>query len=171
MYNELNRSKIMQARVMWVKDQAALQAVKAMGNYTERSGLEQSLLDLVLIRASQINHCAYCLDMHTKDARVSGETEQRIYALDAWRETPFFSERERAALAWTEAVTLLTEGFVSDEVYEETRQHFSEAELIRLTMAVATINTWNRLNVSFRVVAGSYKSQRQPAPVAAAAAQ
>jgi alkylhydroperoxidase family enzyme len=106
--------------------------------------------------------------MHTKDARVSGETEQRLYALSAWRETPFFTERERAALEWTEAVTLLTEEFVPDEVYEQVRQHFSEAELIQLTMAVVSINTWNRINVSFRVVAGSYKSQRQPASVAAA---
>lgn len=153
----------MQARIQWTRDQAAIKAVLALGEYVEASGLERSLLDLVLIRASQINHCAYCLDMHTKDARVSGETEQRIYALNAWEETPFFSERERAALAWTEAVTLLTEGFVPDAVYEQASQHFSEAELISLTMAIATINTWNRLNVSFRIKAGSYKSNRQPA--------
>jgi AhpD family alkylhydroperoxidase len=155
----------MQARIQWARDEKAVKAVLGLGEYVEHSGLEQSLLDLVLIRASQINHCAYCLDMHTKDARVSGETEQRIYALSAWEEVPFFTERERAALAWTEAVTLLTGGFVPDAVYEQVSQHFSEAELITLTMAVATINTWNRLNVSFRVEAGSYRSRRQPAIV------
>jgi AhpD family alkylhydroperoxidase len=153
----------MKARIQWFLNEGAVQAIKAMGDYVEHCGLEQSLLDLVLIRASQINHCAFCLDMHTKDARVSGETEQRIYALNAWEETPFFSERERAALAWTEAVTLLTEGFVPDAVYEQARAQFSEDELIRLTMAVVTINTWNRMNVSFHVQGGGYKSRRQPA--------
>src|SRR4051795_12337350 len=109
----------MQARIQWARDEKAVKAVLALGKYVQESELEESLLDLVLIRASQINHCAFCLDMHTKDARVSGETEQRIYALSAWEEVPFFSERERAALAWTEAVTLLTEGFVPDAVYEQ----------------------------------------------------
>jgi AhpD family alkylhydroperoxidase len=156
----------MQQRMNWTVDEAAFKAIMGMGRYVEHSGLEQSLIDLVLIRASQINHCAYCLDMHTKDARASGETEQRIYALSAWEETPFFTDRERAALAWTEAVTLLTDGFVPDSLYEQVRQHFSEAELIRLTMTIVTINTWNRLNVSFRVVAGDYQSQRKPAVVA-----
>ncbi|MEO8394301.1 MAG: carboxymuconolactone decarboxylase family protein [Chloroflexota bacterium] len=158
----------MQQRINWTVDQAALKAIQAMGQYTHNSELELSLRDLVLIRASQINHCAYCLDMHTKDARVSGETEQRIYALDAWEETPFFSDRERAALVWTEAVTLLTDGFVPDAVYQQVRQHFSEAELISLTMVIITINSWNRLNVSFRIVAGDYVSQRKPALVAEA---
>lgn len=152
----------MQARLNWAADQAALKAILGMGNYVEHCGLELSLIDLVLIRASQINHCAYCLDMHTKDARVSGETEQRIYALSAWEEAPFYSERERAALAWTEAVTVLTDGFVPDAVYEQVRQHFSESELIGLTMVVTTINSWNRLNVSFRMEAGSYQSTRKP---------
>ena len=153
----------MQARLNWAKDEAALKAIRGMGQYSEHCGLERSLLDLVLIRASQINHCAYCLDMHTKDARVSGETEQRIYALSAWAEAPFYSERERAALAWTEAVTLLTEGFVPDAVYDQARQNFSESELISLTMVIITINCWNRLNVSFRIEAGSYQSTRKPA--------
>ena len=153
----------MQARLNWTTDQAAMKAILGMGHYAEHSGLERSLIDLVLIRASQINHCAYCLDMHTKDARVSGETEQRLYALSAWQEAPFFSERERAALAWTEAVTVLTDGFVPDEVYEQVRQHFSEQELIGLTMAVVTINSWNRMNVSFRIPAGDYQSTRKPA--------
>ena len=146
----------MQSRIQWIRDREALKAMMSVGEYVHHSGLELSLLDLVLIRASQINHCAYCLDMHTKDARVSGETEQRIYALSAWAETPFFSEREQAALAWTEAVTLLTEGFVPDAVYEQARQHFSDDELISLTMAVVSINSWNRLNVSTRQVAGEW---------------
>jgi AhpD family alkylhydroperoxidase len=158
----------MQSRIQWIRDREALKAMMSVGEYVHHSGLELSLLDLVLIRASQINHCAYCLDMHTKDARVSGETEQRIYALSAWEETPFFTERERAALAWTEAVTLLTAGFVPDAIYQQARQHFSDDELISLTMAVVSINSWNRLNVSFRIVPGDYQSQRQPAAVAAA---
>src|SRR5215813_4729146 len=116
-----------------------------------QSGLEKRLLDLVYFRVSQINGCAYCLDMHSKDLRAEGETEQRLYVLEAWRETPFYTERERAALAWAEAVTLVTQGHVSDEVYEEARQQFNEQELIDLTLAVATINTWNRLNIAFRV--------------------
>ncbi len=153
----------MNARIQWINDQAAVKAILGLGDYVHNSGLEQSLLDLVLIRASQINHCGYCLDMHTKDARMVGETEQRIYAISAWEETPFFTDRERAALAWTEAVTLLTEGFVPDAVYNHAREHFSEDELVRLTMAVVTINTWNRMNVSFRIPAGDYVSRRKPA--------
>ena len=119
--------------------------------------LEHSLLKLVEIRASQINGCAYCLDMHTKDARAAGETEQRIYALSAWRETPFFTDRERAALEWTEAVTLVAETRVPDDVYEQVRQQFSEEELVELTFAVIVINSWNRLQVSFRPHVGDYQ--------------
>jgi AhpD family alkylhydroperoxidase len=115
----------------------------------------------VKLRASQINGCAYCLDMHTKDARAAGETEQRLYTLSAWRETPFFSERERAALAWTEAVTLITGG-VSDALYEETRKHFSEKELADLTWAIVAINGWNRISISSRAVPGSYKPAKKP---------
>jgi AhpD family alkylhydroperoxidase len=114
------------------------------------SGLEASLLELVKIRASQINGCAFCIDMHTKDARGRGETEQRIYALDAWREAPFFSARERAALAWTEAVTLLAETHVPDAVYDEARSQFDTREIVALTFALVAINGWNRLAVSFR---------------------
>jgi len=158
----------METRVRWYTDEAAVKAIMGMGEYAEHCGLERSLLDLVLIRASQINGCAYCLDMHSKDARASGETEQRIYVLNAWSETSYFTDRERAALAWTEAVTLVAEGHVPDAVYEQVRPHFSEAELIGLTMTIATINSWNRLNVSFRVPAGNYKSTRQPAAVAEA---
>jgi AhpD family alkylhydroperoxidase len=130
----------------------------AIGKYLAECGLEPGLQELVKIRASQINGCAYCLDMHTKDARAGGETEQRIYALGAWRETPFFTQRERAALAWTEAVTLIPGG-VSDELYEQTREEFSEKELVDLTWAVAAINAWNRMAISFRAVPGSYKAK------------
>lgn len=126
------------------------------------SKLEHSLVELVKMRASQINGCAYCIDMHSKDARADGETEQRLYALSAWRETPFFTDRERAALAWTEAVTLLAQTHVPDSAYEEARQQFSEEELVNLTMAVVAINGWNRLAVAFRSVPGEYQpSQRQ----------
>ena len=119
-------------------------------------GVDKPLMELVKIRVSQINQCAYCLDMHTKDARALGETEQRIYALSAWRETPFFTDRERAALAWAEANTLLPQG-VSQQLFEEVREHFSEAQLINLTLAIATINAWNRFGVSFAPVPGSYQ--------------
>ncbi|MCW8155098.1 carboxymuconolactone decarboxylase family protein [Stutzerimonas stutzeri] len=119
-------------------------------------GVDKPLMELVKIRVSQINQCAYCLDMHTKDARALGETEQRIYALSAWRETPFFSERERAALAWAEANTLLPQG-VSQQLFEEVREQFSEAQLANLTLAIATINAWNRFGVSFAPVPGSYQ--------------
>jgi len=119
--------------------------------------VERRLFELVKIRASQINGCAYCLDMHTKDARVAGETEQRIYALNAWRETPFFSDRERAALEWTEAVTRVADTHVPDEIYERVKTQFDEAELVALTFAIVVINSWNRLAVSFRVPVGSYQ--------------
>jgi AhpD family alkylhydroperoxidase len=122
--------------------------------------LEPSLRELVRLRASQINGCAYCIDMHTKDARAAGETEQRLYALTAWRETPFYTERERAALAWTEAVTLISAHHVSDELYDETRRHFGERELVDLTLAVIAINSWNRLAISFRAVPGTYQRKQ-----------
>jgi AhpD family alkylhydroperoxidase len=119
--------------------------------------LERSLFELVKIRASQVNGCAYCIDMHTKDARLAGETEQRLYALSAWRETPFFTDRERAALEWTEAVTRVAETHVPDEIHERVSMHFDEAELVALTFAVVVINGWNRLAVSFRPPVGSYQ--------------
>jgi AhpD family alkylhydroperoxidase len=115
------------------------------------------LLGLVKTRASQINGCAFCIDMHTKDARAAGETEQRLYALNAWRETPFYTDRERAALAWTEAVTLINEGHAPDDVYEEVRQRFTEEELVNLTLAIVSINGWNRLAIAFRALPGSYQ--------------
>ena len=134
------------------------QAMLALQHQVETSGLEHSLMELVKIRTSQINGCAYCLDMHTKDARALGETEQRIYALNAWRETPFFSDRERAALEWAEAVTRVSVDHVPDSVYDAVAPHFSEAELVALTFAVVAINSWNRLAIAFRAVPGSYQS-------------
>ena len=143
---------------------AAIHAMLALEEYIRKSSrLEPSLLELVRMRASQINGCAYCLDMHSKDARANGETEQRLYALNAWRETPFFTDRERAALAWTEAVTQISQDHVPDSVYEEVRQRFTEEELVNLTLAVASINMWNRLAISFRAVPGTYKSSKTAA--------
>src|SRR5579864_6986552 len=135
----------------------AVQAMLGLEKYVRQSGLETSLLDLIKLRASQINGCAYCIDMHSKDARASGESEQRLYALDAWRETPFYSDREPAALEWTEAVTLVNATHVPDEVYESVRKHFNEKELMDLTLAVVAINGWNRLAISFRAVPGTYQ--------------
>ncbi len=132
-------------------------AMIGLQNYVRSSGIEPSLLELIKLRSSQINGCAFCIDMHSKDARALGETEQRLYALDAWRETPFFSERERAALEWTEAVTRVSETHVPDDVFELARKHFSEKELVDLTYAIVAINGWNRLAVSFRTVPGSYQ--------------
>ena len=137
----------------------AAQAMLNLGKAVDESGLERSLLELVKTRASQINGCAYCLDMHTKDARAIGETEQRLYALNAWRETPFFSDRERAALEWTEAITRIAETHVPDEAYQTVRRHFDERELVALTFAAVAINAWNRLATSFRVPAGTYQPQ------------
>ena len=135
----------------------AVEAMRALEKYVRTCGIEPKLLELIKIRASQINGCAYCLDMHTKDARARGETEQRIYALNAWRETPFFTEKERAALAWTESVTQVSASQVSDEVYEIARQCFDEKELVNITIAIIAINGWNRLAVSFRSVPGVYE--------------
>jgi AhpD family alkylhydroperoxidase len=134
-----------------------MKAMFGLSGYVAKSGLEQSLLSLLEFRVSQINGCAYCLDMHSKDLRAAGETEQRLYLLSAWRESPFYSDRERAALAWAEAVTVLREGQVSDEVFEQARAQFSEEELANLTLAVVTINGWNRLNIAFRTTPGSYQ--------------
>jgi AhpD family alkylhydroperoxidase len=124
--------------------------------------IEQRLVDLILIRASQMNGCAYCIDMHTKDARLRGETEQRIYALNAWRETPFFTDRERAALEWTEAVTVIGSNHVPDDLYRRVSAQFSEEELVALTGAVIVINSWNRLAITFRAPAGTYQPKAHP---------
>ena len=134
----------------------AFKAMRGLEEYVASSGLEKSLYELVKTRASQINGCAFCLDMHTKDARKAGETEQRLYALSAWRETPFYTERERAALEWTEALTLISETDVPDTLYENVRKQFSESEIVALSMAIIAINGWNRLAISFRTVPGSY---------------
>lgn len=135
----------------------AYQAMLGLEKYVAGSGLERSLLELVKLRASQMNGCAYCIDMHTKDARAAGETEQRLYAVTAWRETPFFTDRERAALAWTEAVTAIGETNAPDALYEEVRRHFTEEETVNLTMAIVVINGWNRIAISFRAVPGEYQ--------------
>jgi AhpD family alkylhydroperoxidase len=135
----------------------AKRAISALDAYVARSGLEPALLELVRLRASQINGCAYCVDMHSKDARARGETEQRLYGLSVWRETPYYTNRERAALAWTEAVTLVHDGHVPDDVYSEARAEFGEEELIALTVAVIAINAWNRLAISVRTVPGTYE--------------
>jgi len=136
---------------------AAFRAMRALQNYVDATGLEPLLLELVKLRASYMNGCAYCIDMHSKDARVLGETEQRIYAVPVWRETPFYTPRERAALAWTEAVTAIGHGGVSDALYEEALQQFEERELVELTMAVIAINGWNRLAIPFHSPVGSYQ--------------
>jgi AhpD family alkylhydroperoxidase len=136
----------------------SLRPLFAFRREIEASGLEAPLLELVKMRASQINGCAYCLDMHSKDARAAGETEQRLYLLDAWREAgALYTDRERAALAWTEALTLVTEGHVPDDVYAEVSSKFTEQELVGLSIAVVAINGWNRLNIAFRRPAGDYR--------------
>ena len=140
----------------------AYEAMGALERMVGQSSLPRPLLELVRMRASQINGCAYCLDMHSKDARALGETEQRLYALNAWRETPFYTDRERAALAWTEALTLISETHAPDDVYEEARRHFSEAELVSLTMAIVAINSWNRIAIGFRAVPGTYQPKARP---------
>jgi AhpD family alkylhydroperoxidase len=150
---------------VYEKGQGAMKALYGLGTYLSKSPVEEPLLNLVYYRVSQINGCAFCLDMHSKDLRARGESEQRLYVLDAWREAPFYTARERAALAWAEAVTSIPGGQVPDEVYAGARQQFSEEELIDLTLAVITINSYNRINIAFRVQAGGY----QPAGHAASA--
>jgi AhpD family alkylhydroperoxidase len=149
----------MTSRIHWVQaSPEAMHALLKVQSFVNECGLEHALLELVKMRASQINGCAFCIDMHAKEARAAGETEQRLYLLDAWREAAhLYTERERAALAWTEAVTRLDSGHVADAVYEEVRRQFSEAELVNLTLAIAVINGWNRLNIAFRMPAGEYR--------------
>jgi AhpD family alkylhydroperoxidase len=143
----------------------ALHAMYGLEKHLKSSSIEEKLLHLIKLRASQINGCAYCIDMHSKDARANGDTEQRLYALNAWRETPFFTPRERSALAWTEALTLISQNHAPDELYDSTRKEFSEQELVDLTYAIGTINAWNRLAIAMRAVPGEY----QPAERKAAA--
>lgn len=135
----------------------AFEAMRGLEAYVHQSGLEGSLLELVKTRASQINGCAHCLDMHTKDARAAGETEQRLYGLSAWQEAPFYTGRERAALAWTEAVTEVAQGHVPDAAYDAARKQFTEKELVDLTVAIVAINGWNRLAIAFRSPTGEYQ--------------
>lgn len=137
-------------------DPTAIKGMLELEKHTHASGIEPSLLELVKTRVSQINGCAYCLDMHTIDARKAGETEQRLYTLSTWKETPFFTDRERAALAWAESITLVSENDVPNALYEATLQHFNEKELVALTMAIIAINGWNRLAIAFRKAPGSY---------------
>lgn len=146
------------------------QALNPISKYVNRSRLDHRMLELVKLRTSQLNGCAYCIDMHTKDARAAGETEQRLYLLDAWREAPLYSDRERAALEWTEAVTRVAEGHVPDEVFALARDHFSEEELVDLTLAIISTNGFNRLNIAFRLEAGDYQPGMFDQPTAAHAA-
>ena len=148
----------MEPRIDFLKvGQGAINALLGVEKYVHSSGLEPTLLDLIKLRASQINGCAYCIDMHWKDLRASGETEQRLYGLDAWEESPYYSDRERAALAWTEAVTNIHDGHVSDSVFEYVRKSFTDKELADLTLAITAINSWNRLNIAARTVPGTYQ--------------
>lgn len=145
----------------------ALAAMRALQDYVNRSGLEPELLELVKLRVSHMNGCAFCVDMHTKDARAAGEREQRLYGVPVWRETPYFTDRERAALAWAEVVTRVADTGVPDEAYEGAREHFDETELVDLTMAIVAINGWNRLAVAFRTPVGGYQPANARPPSAA----
>ena len=139
------------------KGKGAMQAMYGLGAYLAKSPIEKPLLDLVYFRVSQMNGCAFCLDMHAKDLRANGDAEQRLYVLDAWREAPFYTEKERAALAWAESLTKIASGIVPDEIYANARKQFSEAELVDLTLAVITINGYNRINIAFGAPVGSYQ--------------
>jgi AhpD family alkylhydroperoxidase len=152
----------------WRTSPAALGGMRALEKHLAGCAIEAPLLHLVKLRASQINGCAYCIDMHWKDLRAAGENEQRLYGLDAWRESPYYTERERAALAWTEALTNITDGHAPDEVFEHVRAHFSDAELVDLTVCITTINAWNRIAIGFRSEPGTYRPQAREAQETAA---
>lgn len=155
----------MQQRFDYAKvSPGAYHAMLGLEHYLHQSGLEESLLHLIKLRASQINGCAYCLDMHWKDLKSIGEADQRLYELDAWEECPFYTDRERAALAWTDAVTRVADSRVPDTLYEEVRKHLSEKEIADLTVAVATINAWNRLAISARTTPGTYQPRKVQVP-------
>jgi AhpD family alkylhydroperoxidase len=150
--------QLLQPRIQYTKIAPGLyEAMRGLERYLHTCGLEESLIHFVKLRASQINGCAYCIDMHWKDLRAIGENEQRLYSLDAWDECPFYTDRERAALLWTEEVTRVADGHVPDEVFDRVRPHFSDKELADLTLVVATINAWNRLSISMRTVPGTYQ--------------
>ena len=151
----------MEARIDYLKvGRGVYEAMLGLEKYLHQCGLEEKLLDLIKLRVSQINGCAYCIDMHWKDLRSLGETEQRLYGLDAWEESPYYTDRERAALAWAEAVTNIKETHAPDDVYQEARKHFNEKEMADLTLAISTINAWNRLAISARSVPGLYQPSR-----------
>ena len=135
-----------------------IKAMQRLEHAVRSSGLEPGLLDLIKVRASQMNGCAFCIDMHTKEARRRGESEQRLYSLNAWAEAPFFTDRERAALSWTEALTNIQQGHASDEAFRTASVHFGESELVNLTVAITTINAWNRIALAFRIVPGTYQA-------------
>jgi AhpD family alkylhydroperoxidase len=152
----------MEPRIDYLKvARGVYEAMLGLEKYLQQCGLEESLIDLIKLRASQINGCAYCIDMHWKDLRSLGEQEQRLYGLDAWEESPYYSDHERAALAWTEAVTDVRNGHVPDSVYEEAAKQFSQKELADLTLAVAAINGWNRLAIASRTVPGTYQPAKR----------
>ena len=154
----------MEPRVDFLKvGRGAFEALLGVEKYLHGCGFEPGLLNLIKLRASQINGCAYCIDMHWKDLRAAGETEQRLYGLGAWEESPYYTDRERAVLAWTEAVTNVREGHVPDAVYEQVRKFFNEKELADLTLCVASINSWNRLNIAARTVPGNYQPAKSKA--------
>jgi len=140
-----------------------LKALLSLEKYVAECGLDEKLIHLIKMRASQINGCAFCIDMHSKDARAAGETEQRLYELDAWRETPFYTDRERAALEWTESLTLVSQTHVPDAVYAEVKKYFSEKEIVDLTLIVSAINTWNRIAIAARAVPGHYRPKQSAA--------
>jgi AhpD family alkylhydroperoxidase len=153
----------MKSRIDYTKAAPGVrQALGGIERYLHSCGLEESLLNLVRLRASQVNGCAFCIDMHWKDLRASGEGEQRLYGLDAWRESPYYSDRERAALAWTEAVTLVATSRVEDDVFDEVRPFFNDKELCDLTLAIASINSWNRLSIAMRIEPGWYEPKKSP---------
>lgn len=145
---------------MMAADPAAYRGMAELERYIHQTSLGMPLIHIIKLYASEINHCAYCIDMHWKDARALGETEQRLYGLPAWRESPYYTDRERAALEWTEAVTRITDGFISDEVYESVRPHFTDKELTELTMVITTINSWNRMSVASRTTPGNYQPKK-----------
>ena len=160
----------MQPRIDYTKyAQDAQKSLYALEKYILTCGLDHHLVHLLKMRASQINGCAFCIDMHSKDARALGETEQRLYELNAWRETPFYTDRERAALEWIEAVTLVSESHVPDEVFEQVKKQFSEKEIVDLTLVAGMINLWNRMAISMRAVPGIYQPKQAAAPAAASA--
>jgi AhpD family alkylhydroperoxidase len=158
----------MESRIDYTKyAQDAQKALFALEKYIAACGLDHKLIHLLKLRASQINGCAYCVDMHSKDARALGETEQRLYELNAWRETPFYTDQERAALEWTESLTLVSQTHVPDEAFEQLKKHFSEKEIVDLSILIGLINMWNRLAISMRVVPGTYKAKHAATSTAA----